>query len=72
MPYPRLVVKRSVPQSGRTGAVIDRATTKSGRSRLVPLTDRVRSVVESWAEGREPDDLLFPAREGGYIHARNW
>jgi len=36
VPYPGLVVKRSVPQSGSTGAVIERATTKSGRSRLVP------------------------------------
>jgi integrase len=72
VPYPGLVVKRSIPQSGRTGAVIERATTKSGRSRLVPLTDLVRPVVESWAEGREPDDLLFPAPEGGYLHAQNW
>jgi len=72
MPYPGLIVKRSLPQSGRTGAVIERSTTKSGRSRLVPLTDRVRPVVESWAQGREPDDLLFPAPEGGYIHAQNW
>lgn len=72
VPYPGLVVKRSVPQSGRTGAVIERATTKSGRSRLVPLSDRVRPVVESWAEDREPDDLLFPAPEGGYLHAQNW
>lgn len=70
VPYPGLVVKRSVPQSGRTGAVIERATTKSGRSRLVPLTDLVRPVVESWAEGREPDDLLFPATEGGYLSPR--
>jgi integrase len=66
------VVKRSVPQSGRTGAVIERATTKSSRPRLAPLTDRVRPAVESWAEGREPDDLLFPAPEGGYVHAQNW
>ncbi|EWT06051.1 hypothetical protein N864_00680 [Intrasporangium chromatireducens Q5-1] len=72
VPYPGLVVKRSIPQSGRTGAVIERATTKSGRSRLVPLTDLVRPVVESWAEGREPDDLLFPAPEGGYLSAQNW
>lgn len=72
VPYPGLVVKRSVPQSRRTGAVIERATTKSGRSRLVPLTDRVRPVVECRAEGREPDDLLFPAPEGGYLHAQNW
>ena len=72
VPYPGLVIKRSIPQSGRTGAVIERATTKSGRSRLVPLTERVRPVVESWAEGRQPDDLLFPAPEGGYLHAQNW
>ena len=32
VPYPGLVVKRSVPQSDRTAAVIERATTKSGRS----------------------------------------
>lgn len=72
VPYAGLLVKRSVPQSGRTGAVIERATTKSGRSRLVPLTDMARPVVESWAEGRDPDDLLFPAPEGGYIHSQNW
>lgn len=72
VPYPGLVVKRSIPQSGRTGAVIERATTKSGRSRLSPLTERIRPVVESWAEGRDPDDLLFPAPEGGYLHAQNW
>ena len=67
VPYPGIVVKRSIPQSGLTGAVIERATTKSGRSRMVPLSDLVRPVVERWAEGREPDDLLFPAPEGGYL-----
>lgn len=72
VPYPALVVKRSVPQSGRTGAVIERSTTKAGRSRVVPLTDRVRPVVESWAAGREPADLLFPAPGGGFLHAQNW
>ncbi|MFD1055868.1 tyrosine-type recombinase/integrase [Terrabacter terrigena] len=72
MPYPGVLVKRSIPQSGRTGAVIERATTKSGRSRLVPLSDLVRPVVESWAENREPDGLLFPAPEGGYLSAQNW
>ena len=71
VPYPGLLVKRSVPQSGRTGAVIERVTTKSGRSRLVPLTDLVRPVVEAWADGRAPDDLLFPAPEGGYLSAQN-
>lgn len=72
VPYPGIVVKRSVPQSGLTGAVIERATTKSGRSRMVPLSDLVRPVVERWAEGREPNDLLFPAPEGGYLSAQNW
>lgn len=69
VPYPGIVVKRPIPQSGLTGAVIERATTKSGRSRMVPLSDLVRPVVERWAEGREPDDLLFPAPEGGYLSA---
>lgn len=72
VPYPGIVVKRSIPQSGLTGAVIERATTKSGRSRMVPLSDLVRPVVERWAEGREPDDLLVPAPEGGYLSAQNW
>src|SRR5690348_14302709 len=65
VPYPGLAVKRSLPQSGRTGAVIERATTRSGRTRLVPLSDRVRPVVDAWAGGRGPDDALFPAPEGG-------
>lgn len=72
VPYPALAVKRSVPQSGRTGAVIERSTTKSGRARIVPLSDPVRPTVEAWAEGRGLDDLLFPAPEGGYLHAQNW
>jgi integrase len=72
VPYPALVVKRSIPQSGRTSAPIERATTKSGRSRLVPLSLPVQPVVARWSEGREPDDLLFPAPEGGYLRAQNW
>jgi integrase len=72
VPYPALVVKRSIPQSGRTSAPIERATTKSGRSRLVPLSAPVQPVVARWVEGREPDDLLFPAPEGGYLRAQNW
>ncbi|MDU0313173.1 site-specific integrase [Phycicoccus sp. M110.8] len=72
VPYPALVEKRSIPQSGRTSAPIERATTKSGRSRLVPLSAPMQPVVASWVEGREPDDLLFPAPEGGYLRAQNW
>ena len=72
VPYPGLVVKRSLPQSGRNSAVIERATTKSGRSRLVPLSDLVIPVVRDWMDGRQPDDLLFPAPEGGYLRSQNW
>ena len=72
VPYPAIVVHRSVPQSGRTGAPIERATTKSGRTRLIPLSDLVRPVVAEWAHGRRPDDLLFPAPGGGYLTAQNW
>jgi integrase len=72
VPYPCVVVKRSLPQSGRTGAVIERATTKSGRTRLIPLSILVRPVVAQWAHGRRPDDLLFPAPGGGYLTAQNW
>lgn len=72
VPYPGIVVKRSIPQSGLTGAVIERATTKSGRSRMVPLSELVLPVVMKAAEGKEPNDLLFPAPEGGYLHAQNW
>lgn len=71
-PYPALVVRRSLPTSGRTGAVILRSTTKGGRSRVVPLTDLVRPVVLARAVGREPDDLIFPATEDGFLHGPNW
>lgn len=72
VPYPALLVKRSVPQSGRTGAPIERATTKTGRSRLVPLSALVVPVVSEWAEGKAPEELLLPAPQGGYLHAQNW
>lgn len=72
LPYPALAVKRSVPQSGRTSAPIERATTKSGRTRTVPLSAPIQPVIDSWASGREPDDLLFPAPEGGFLRTQNW
>ena len=68
VPYPGLVVKRSLPQSGRTGAVIERATTKSGRTRLVPLSDRVRPSSMPGPRGGA-EDVLFPA-PGGRLHPR--
>ncbi len=72
VPYPALVVSRSLPQSGRTGKIIERSTTKSGRSRVVPLLSLALPVVESRLASRAPGDLLFPAPHGGYLHAQNW
>jgi integrase len=72
LPYPAIEVHRSVPLSGRTGAPIERSTTKGGRSRLVPLSNLALPIVQDWAKGRDPHDLLFPAPEGGYLLASNW
>ncbi len=72
VPYPSLTVKRSLPQSARTGRVIERSTTKSGRTRVIPLSELVQPVIAAWASGKDPDDLLFPAPEGGFLHSQNW
>lgn len=72
VPYPALVVRRSLPQSARTGAIIERSTTKSGRSRMVPLSELVLPVVRSWAAGKGADDLLFASSEGAYLRSSNW
>ena len=72
VPYPAVVVARSLPQSGRTGKVIERTSTKSGRSRIVPLLSLALPLVEARLEGLGPDELLFPASQGGYLHAQNW
>jgi integrase len=66
------VVRRSLPTSGRPGAVILRSTTKGGRNRVVPLADLIRPVVLARAAGKDLDDLLFPAAEGGFLHSPNW
>lgn len=72
VPYPAVVVTRSLPQSGRTAKVIERVTTKSGRSRVVPLLSLALPLVETRLQGAGPDELLFPASHGGYLHAQNW
>lgn len=72
VPYPSLRVTRSLPQSALTGKVIERTTTKTRRSRSVPLSDTVLPVVQRWSEGRAADQLLFPAPSGGYLHSQNW
>lgn len=72
VPYPAVVVARSLPQSGRTGRVVERETTKSGRARQVPLLSLALPLVEARLQGLGSEELLVPAPEGGYLHAQNW
>lgn len=39
---------------------------------MVPMTNLVLPVVERWAVGKDPDDLLFPSPEGEYLRSGNW
>ncbi|WP_392424243.1 tyrosine-type recombinase/integrase [Barrientosiimonas humi] len=47
-------------------------TTKGGRSRRVPVADRVWSIVLGWCEGRAPDDHLFVTERGAQLHKSNF
>jgi integrase len=51
-----------------------RYRTKGGREygRAVPLTRELIPVVESWAEGKEPDDRLFTTDAGKRLNNSNW
>jgi len=60
---PELVVSRSKSDGYNI------KTTKSGRSRPVPLTSRAWTIVESQMAGKEPDALLFPGARGGHLNA---
>ena len=63
VPLPMLVVHRAEPEGVRV------KTTKSDRSRRVPIADRVLPLVRACAEGRGPDDRLFVTESGHQLHA---
>ena len=63
VPLPVLVVQRAEPEGVRVKG------TKSGRSRRVPVADRVLPLVRSLAAGREADDLLCVTASGHRLHA---
>jgi integrase len=63
VPLPILVVERAEPEGVRV------KTTKSDRSRRVPIADRVLPLVRACAEGRGPDELLFVTDSGRQLHA---
>jgi integrase len=47
--------------------------TKTGKERLVPLLDVLRSLLEEMqSEETDKNDLIFPAPEGGYLDIKNF
>jgi integrase len=65
-------VERSVPSSRGGGAPIVRDRTKSGKPRTVPLADIIIPLVRRRCEGKDPDELVFTAPEGGWLNSSNW
>ena len=63
VPMPTLVVQRAEPEGSEV------KTTKSGRSRRVPVADRVLPIVRTMAAGREAEDPLFVTATGHRLHA---
>ena len=63
VPLPMLVVERAEPEGVKV------KTTKSDRSRRVPIADRVLPLIRSCAEGRGPEERLFVTESGHQLHA---
>jgi integrase len=63
VPLPVLLVSRAAPEG------VEAKVTKSGKSRRVPVADRVLPLVQACAAGKGPDDLLFTTRTGHQLHA---
>ena len=63
MPMPVLMVSRAAPEG------MEGKATKSGKTRRVPVADRVLPLVQTCADGKRPDDLLLTTRTGHQLHA---
>lgn len=62
VPTPGLMVRRNQPEG------IGRKRPKSGRSRRVPLANRVLSIVRELARDKAPHDLLLTTSSGAMLH----
>ncbi len=60
---PMLIVQRAEPEGVATKG------TKSGKTRRVPVADRVLPIVHELRAGREPDALLCVTATGHQLHA---
>jgi integrase len=63
LPMPRLSVSRSQPESAGPPK-----STKSGRTRFVPLTDEALAVVRRLSMGKSGQDLLLTTSGGAQLH----
>ena len=63
LPIPMLIVQRAEPEGVATKG------TKSGKSRRVPVADRVLPIVRELCEDREQDALLCVTETGHQMHA---
>lgn len=62
-PMPGIYFRRAAPEGGEA------KTTKSGKSRFVPLADRVLPTVKDLVAGRTTRDLVFVTATGHRLHA---
>ena len=63
LPMPMLIVQRAEPEGVATKG------TKSGKTRRVPVADRVLPIVGELREDREQDALLCVTETGHQLHA---
>lgn len=63
VPVPVLVVQRSCTEGQPVKG------TKSGRSRRVPVADRVLPLIRTMVQGKGPTDLLVTTDRGAQLHA---
>src|SRR5918994_2801753 len=54
------------------GGTLNIDTLKNRRARTVPLVATVVPIIERWAAGKQADDWLFHAPEGGPLRETNW
>ena len=63
IPLPILAVQRAEPEG------VEIKSTKSGRTRRVPIADRVLPLVRAIAADRDADARLFVTESGHQLHA---
>lgn len=55
---------------GRSGELVV-GPTKNGKTRLVPIANQLRPVIEEACAGKSMEDRAFPGPQGGYLNSKN-